>query len=201
MLAVRILCSSLFIFFCACAANNSSEVPLTSEDAQGSTGADTSIPAAEWCEGSTRSLYDPLDGHFLGAWPDDYYTYQNSSTSTGLQIDLRNENAPWIKTVPGQFGANVPELNDLDGFGTSAGIFFRMNKAMATLPSGYPESVENDALQLWELGQNGAIRVPFQVRTTDDDSTIILWLMRMFKPKIPAPMVSVNAMSSAPMIP
>lgn len=142
-------------------------------------------PPPEFCEGDVRYRYDPVGGAELTTFPDDFYTVIDGSTPTALRVRLDEHNAPWLPDLPGGYDAVFADLNTLDGWGTSAGIMLRFSAPPGELPSGESASVSSDALMLLDLGQTPAKRVPFEVRTTDEGTSAILWPMVPLRPGQP----------------
>ncbi|MFT5435221.1 MAG: dienelactone hydrolase, partial [Myxococcota bacterium] len=149
------------------------EDTATNVDGTDGTDATDAAPAPVFCDGTTKAIYDPVGGAMLGQFPDDYYT-EAADTETGMRVTLSRENAPWIDNVPGNFSNNILELNDLDGWGTTAGVFFRFTATVTGFETGAKASLENDGLLLVELTEAGARRIPFEVRYTDEQKTLMV---------------------------
>ena len=166
------------------AVSSGADVGATSPDVAPAPDLTPPPPPPTWCEGTTSFLYDPLDGTLLGAFPDDFYTKVDAATPTGLRVDLTTEGAPWIAAVPGTYGDNVAELNDLDGWGTTAGIILRFSASVKdVLPTGVDATTGGGAVRLVRLDGDKAVEVPFEVRYTDDDTTALLWPLVPLSPK------------------
>lgn len=133
--------------------------------------------------GPTHYLYDPVVGEQLESFPDDYYTVSDETTSTKLRVQLDSSSAPWFSTVPASLVSAYSDANLLDGWGTTAGIVLRFDRALAPAPSGDPDSLTNDALMLVELDGATAKRIPFEVRTLDQGRTLVLMPMLPLTPK------------------
>lgn len=132
------------------------------------------IPDLPFCDGPTRFAYDPTAGATLETFPDDYYTVEDPATATGLRVRMDDALAPWLPTIPGDYDTVFVQLQELDGFGTTAGIILRFTAPVTGIPSG-EASLGADAVRLVDL-ETGA-SIPFEVQLTDDDTTAILWPM------------------------
>jgi len=133
-------------------------------------GADAAAPdAAPSCP--VQFAYDPLEGTVLQTFPDDFYTRPDPATRTGLRLSMAAELAPWLPAIVGGYESVFRQLETLDGWGTTAGVTLRFTGPVASteLPTG--------ALRLVSLAGEVATDVPFEIRTTDDDATLILWPM------------------------
>ena len=135
------------------------------------------------CDGATRSLYDPVAGVDLTAFPDDFFTTWTGSASTGLRPDLGPERVQWLKTLPAGFQKVFTDLAQLDGWGTTADLFVRFSGPLGALPSGDKASINQDALILARLDDGGPVRIPFEATTTDDGTTILVSPMIPLRPK------------------
>ena len=118
-------------------------------------------------------LHDPTSGD-LFSFPDDYFTRQDPSTVTGLRVDVTRENLAVIDTFPATFQPVFTSLNDLDGFGTSAGGFLRTSRPLDI------DSVEQNVF-FGTLGDGIFTPWPIEVKLTDDDATVIV------RPLLPLP--------------
>lgn len=162
--------------------------PSTSPDATDTT-ADTSpdtaldiAPEVElpptpitFCDGATTFPWDPDDGAFLAAFPDDALTVDDPSALTGQRVRIGTPD--WLDDEPKFFKTVWGQLEGLDGFGTSAGIILRLSAPVGAPPSG-STSIDSDALVLLDLGTSPPTRVPFESEVLDEGRTLILWPMR-----------------------
>ena len=150
----------------------------TTGETTGETGGDTTGEAKplEFCAGTTQFLYNPTDPTFLGAFPDDFFTVKNTVNATGLRVNVTPENSAWIDVqVPPNFRANITELNALDGFGTTAGIFLRFDKPVTGIASGFPASLDDTTVRLVAIdGTGNATDLAYTIENTDEDETIIV---------------------------
>ena len=133
------------------------------------------IPALPFCEGATTFLYDPTGGLALETFPDDYYTVEDPTTATGLRVRMDATLAPWVPAIPGDYDQTFAQLQELDGFGTTAAIILRFSGPVTDVPTGEaPPSP--DRLRLVDLDA-GATPIPFEVQPSDDDTALLLWPM------------------------
>ncbi len=137
----------------------------------------------EFCEGPTTYSYDPANTDFLGAFPDDFYTVKNEKTPTGLRVSFTDDNTGWTADIPQNFRANVFELNDLDGWGTTAGIFLRFSGELGELPTG-EASLSSDAVRLIRIEDDGTgTDLAYESQIVDDGTTAVLIPMVPLEPK------------------
>ncbi|MBU1429258.1 hypothetical protein KKF91_01740 [Myxococcota bacterium] len=126
------------------------------------------------CEGGAAFLYEPF-GEVIGAFPDDVFTQPDPQALTGLKVDL--EAAPWLRSLPGDFNEVFLDMGTLDGFGTSGGVHLRFSAGLA------PISEEIEAIQLVELGADGAIKaLAYEPIQFDEGRGLALWPIRPLEP-------------------
>ena len=146
--------------------------------------ADDSSPSLSWCEGTTHYLYAPLDGTQLYTFPDEFFSVADPSTLTSRRVVMDASNAPWIESMPANLRGAFKTANQLDGFGTTAGIVLQFDAPLGeNLPTGDDASLTNGTLMLFELGADGAKRIPFDARRIDDGKTLLLFPMLPLRPK------------------
>ncbi len=168
--AMRMLSALMLAALAACASDDPAapdvpDVPVAPEVS------DTpDVPEPEYCEGKTEFAWDPAGATLLRNFPDGYF--QNDDGA--LVFDA--ETAPWVAQIPAQFQLVFDQLNTLDGFGTTAGIFLHFTDELGELPSGETDSVTDGRLMLVELS-GPPTRIPYELRRTDEDTTIILMPM------------------------
>ena len=124
--------------------------------------------------------YDPLVGAALQTFPDDYYTRVDPTTRTGLRPSMALDLAPWLPTVVGNYEGVFAQLETLDGWGTTAGVILRFTGPVGRVADSAPDApvvLEPGAVRLVSLAGDSATDIPFEVRTTDDETTLILWPM------------------------
>lgn len=161
-----LLSSCLSLTLLACDEGSSTDLdPGADPGQQGDPDATVQAPL-EWCQGSTVFEYDPEDGRFLAAFPDDAWTAADPDTPTGLKVEITPEKAPWLEEVVGNYDQVFQQYNTLDGFGTNAAVWVRFNGPIGDLPEG--------SVQLLDLGDETPVSVPAQIFTVDDDATIII---------------------------
>lgn len=118
-------------------------------------------------------LHDPTSGD-LFSFPDDFFTREDPSAVTGLRVDVSTDNLAVIETFPPTFHPVFTSLNDLDGFGTSAGGFIRTSRPLD------PATIEANVL-FGTIADGGFEAQPFEIKLTDDDATVVV------RPLIPLP--------------
>ncbi len=144
--------------------------------------ADTEPPKPlTFCESTTRFDWDPTTGAQLTAFPDDALTREDPTTFTGLRVSIGDP--LWLANEPELFQPLFRQTEELDGFGTSAGIVLRFSAPIAAPPSSALDSVTSDSIQLWDLGHpddpnSTAMRVPYEAELLDDGATLVLWPVR-----------------------
>lgn len=131
-----------------------------------------------FCSGATAQVYDPTVGAELELFPDDYYTRVDAESPTGLRLDLSPAIAPWIDDIADLLRGTFDGLDGLSGFGTNAGLVFRFDGPVGSLPATAAESLASDAILLLDLSTDPPTRVPFEARTNDGGKDIILWPLR-----------------------
>ncbi len=198
-----LVCSLLLVGLLGCGDSGGTEAAPVADDEPSTTGDDpiddtTDEPEPlKFCDGATRFLYDPVDGDELGAFPDDFYAKASDVTPTGLRVDFTDNNTAWVEDVPANFRQNVYQLNDLDGFGTTAGVFFRFNNPVGDWPSGYPKSLDVDAVRFVQIDEQGvATDVAFEVQYVDDGTTAVVIPMVPLRPKTRHGVVVTTAMKA-----
>lgn len=131
---------------------------------------DAAVPdAAPACP--VQFAYDPTAGAALQSFPDDYYTRPDPGTRTGLRPSMAPELAPWLPDIVGGYETVFRQLETLDGWGTTAGVILRFTGPVTST------GLAPGALRLVSLAGDTATDIPFEVRTADDESTLILWPM------------------------
>ena len=136
-----------------------------------------------FCEGTTHFAWDPTAAATkLAAFPDDAVTRDDATSLTGLRVDLGAAPA-WLATEPEPFKPLWRQLDQLDGFGTSAGVILHFDRPVGPVPSGAAASVSADDLRFYDLSQDPPERVAFESEVIDDGTTIILWPMRPLREK------------------
>ena len=123
------------------------------------TGTSGAVPPA-FCEGATQLFYDPMVGA-LQAYPDDFYTVP-ADTATGVRLDLRlgeNVNIPGLAAA---FLSVYEQASTLDGFGTTAGAYFRFNGPLdrGSLPAIDGVAEPSDSLLMVDLDASPPQLVP-----------------------------------------
>ncbi len=145
--------------------------------------------------------YDPLAGQRLETFPDDYYTRPDARSPTGLRVDLSAQRAPWVSSTVGNYASVFDQLSTLDGWGTTAGIILRFSGPVALPPEGGRPAIRLVQLAPAAGGLNGAtgaaVDIPFEVQTTDDGATLILWPMVPLAPATRHGVIVTTALTAA----
>lgn len=105
---------------------------------------------------ATHAIYDPVAG-VDGIFPDDAWTVANEGRTTGLQVQLTEENAPWLTDVPTGYRNIFEALNELDGWGTNAEILLRFDAEIERFTGMHP------AVKLYDLGGDSPVELPYRV--------------------------------------
>lgn len=148
----------------------------------------------QFCESEVAFDYAPAVTGELNAFPDDFFTEADSSAITGLKIQVAGH--PWLEEIPAGFEETFLSLEALDGWGTTSGIILRFTGELGEAPSGLPASVASEAIHLVELGDE-VRRIPFEVKRTDEERTLILWPMVPLKPATRHAVVVTDSMRTA----
>ena len=94
----------------------------------GCTGDSEEIP---FCESEIEATFDPL-GKWMIPFPSNYYLTTDPSTLTGFRIDFTSENVPSAEVMFDLYPTFIEQLNQLDGFGTTAAIAFGFSDEIGT---------------------------------------------------------------------
>ncbi len=126
-------------------------------------------------------LWDPAAGE-LYAFPDDAFTVDDPAARTGLRVAIDPAQIPELGDVPETFQQVFRDLGSLDGFGGTAGISLRFSEPidLATLGSG--ESTGSLEAAVLILVDGWPEPWPFEVRSADEATSIILEPMRPLPP-------------------
>lgn len=115
----------------------------------------------EYCEGPVRFRWSP--GADLDVYPDDHWTVP-AETATGRRVEVRAEDLPELSDALAGFVTIYEDLSTLDGWGLSAGMWFRAEAALPALPEVRVVA--------------GGVDWPVQLGTTDDGATLTLLPLR-----------------------
>ena len=107
-----------------------------------------------WCPGPVEQRYDPLGSDELELFPDDLLTREDPDSPTGIRLDVRVENAPWVATVPNLLAAAIADLNVLSGFGTHAAAVMRFTGPVTPTEADFA---------LYDLSQDPPVAVPVEI--------------------------------------
>ncbi len=127
---------------------------------------------------TTRFEWDPVAGTALNAFPDDSLTRDDAESITGLRVSIGEP--AWLAAESTVFQPVWRQLEELDGFGTSAGIVLRFSAPIAAPPATVVDSVTSTAVALYDLGPAGfpAQRVPYTAQLIEEGKTLILTPVR-----------------------
>ncbi len=125
-------------------------------------------------DGATQGWYEPLAA--VTTFPDDVYTADDPNSHTGLAVEFQGDAEAWMDaSLPEGFNVKAG-LEELDGFGTTAGIMLRFTSPLD------PATVHDGTARLVALDGSAAIQ-PFEVEWTDDGATIIVYPLFPLAPK------------------
>jgi pimeloyl-ACP methyl ester carboxylesterase len=134
--------------------------------------------------GSTAasSIWSPAGGE-LGMFPDDALTRDDPSSRTGLRVAFDASRVPSLAKLPETFQKVLRSLNTLDGFGLTAGITVRFDRALdpTSVPSGDATADLSQAVVLAVETPDGPKAWPYESTLVDNNRTIIL------NPMVPLP--------------
>lgn len=159
--------------------------PVEATDAADTSSGDTDPSEVEtvdplaFCESTTtRFDWDPVAAVALNAFPDDSLTRDDAESITGLRVQIGDP--PWLAEESSVFQPVWRQLEELDGFGTSAGIVLRFSAPIEAPPGTVIESVISERVALWDLGRQNlpAQRVPYTAELLEEGKTLILTPVR-----------------------
>ena len=112
----------------------------------GGAGGAGGMPAA-FCSGPTALIYDPVTSKAADAWPDDYWSVDDTAAVTGLRVKIVDGDNFVLPEASQRFRRVFEDLSTLDGFGTTAALYVTFTGPVdaASLPtsgdgSGTPEA-------------------------------------------------------------
>lgn len=125
--------------------------------------------------GGATVLYDRADPRRTAPFPDDVLTADDTTTATGLRVDVPVPSGP--SDVQLIFGGLLPETNALDGFSPIGHFVIELSEAPdpASLPLTPAESLDRLAtVGLYDLtpGEGFGRRVPFLLQPRTDTSVV-----------------------------
>ncbi|MCB9508137.1 MAG: hypothetical protein H6698_02915 [Myxococcales bacterium] len=132
-------------------------------------------PPPDWCEGPTVVLYDPVESTELLAFPDDVFTVEDPNSPTGRRVRVDAESAPWVAQVPALLSSVANDMGVLSGFAANGAVVLRFSDAVSGVPSGEFDSVDSDAVMLFDLSTTPPSRVPFEAELGDAGRHVVLW--------------------------
>jgi dienelactone hydrolase len=122
-----------------------------------------------------RFVWDPRTATTQESLPDDFYTIEDARSATGLRPHLEPSVTPWLDSIPESYRPTYRQLEQLDGWGTTAGVVLRFSGPVAPPPEGVLRFVELP-------GEGPPVVIPFETRAIDDGTTLVLWPMRPLRP-------------------
>lgn len=167
---------SLFLAFALFACGDD-DAPTS--DAGSDAGLDDAAPPVDAGPSCTVGLWDPL-GDDLHQWPDPTLLREDSSRATGYSLFFDETRfAPLLTRFAGYAPIFTEDLTELDGFGSTSGIFFRFGRAFdaESLPSGLGTAEAVAGIGLAILGDDPLL-VPVETETTDAGATLMLRPLR-----------------------
>ncbi|MCO4763806.1 MAG: hypothetical protein KC502_19995 [Myxococcales bacterium] len=147
------------------------------------------------CTGKTHQLYTPLSNPTLELMPDDLWSQPAPDSLTGIRLHVTKD-TPWVNGATEGLAQPNIDLSRLDGWGTTASMFIRFDGEIGPLANGEKASVENEGLQLWQLGDS-PVRLPFEATTVDDGQTVLIAPMVPLKPKTTHLLVATTALKDS----
>lgn len=84
---------------------------------------DDGTPSLAFCESELEVSFDPVNGLLL-PFPSDLYLAADASTPSGYRVNITDQNLPKGEPLFAGYSAEQEQLNQLDGFGTTAAITF-----------------------------------------------------------------------------
>jgi dienelactone hydrolase len=128
--------------------------------------------------------WDPGGGE-LSVFPDDAFTVEDSASRTGLRPSIDPLDFEILATAPETFQEIFRDLSTLDGFGLTAGIFFRFDAALdpTSVESGESTAALTAPVVVMVETSAGPTPWPYEARLTDEDMTLIVEPMIPFPPK------------------
>ncbi len=156
-------------------------------DSSGSVCGDELCEVGEDCEADCALvailLHDQLSGG-LYSFPDDFFTVEDPTTVTGLRVDMTEDRLSEIGEQPAPLDEVFGDMNTLDGFGTTAGAYFRFTRPLDadSVPSGEETALNTSPIIFGWFDSAGALqRVPVETIVVRGSSSLIL------RPMIPLP--------------
>lgn len=154
-------------------------------------------PPLEFCDGEVSFTWDPVARVRLDAFPDDTYTQVDTSTPTGLRVDVTAETAPWLSEQAAPAAVAYEALNSLDGWGTSSALFLRFDGAVNAPPSG-PDTAHDTSLMLLASGPQGWTAVAYEAWLIDEGQTLMVRPLRPLRPKTSHALIVSRSYGAAP---
>lgn len=123
----------------------------------------------DWCtDGRAVYRYDVGAVEQLTTFPDDHMTRPDPTTATGLRVAMSQSEAPSVGEFPEGYLNVFDEISTLDGFGTTAGAFFRFDYALDA------DSLTPDSFGFVAFTDDGPLRIGAEPFVSDLGSLLIL---------------------------
>ncbi|MCG3172091.1 MAG: hypothetical protein GMKNLPBB_00236 [Myxococcota bacterium] len=100
-------------------------------DNDAASAADTASPSLNFCDGQVQAIHDPAKSEAI-AFPSNFYTVDDPSTHTGIRLHFIKEELNPREQTFRQYPDLNKELNQLDGFGTIAGVIVHLTAPFDT---------------------------------------------------------------------
>jgi hypothetical protein len=118
-----------------------------------------------FCQDGPRLRYKQGFEEGLTVWPDEHWAAEDSSSSTGLRLELDRDH-PALADYPDNYADWFDFLSTLDGFGLTSGLFFRFDDPL--------DAAHLEDAFLVALTPEGPLEVPFDARLIDLDTTLLM---------------------------
>lgn len=166
-------------FFLALALVACGDDDAPTSDAGSDAGLDDAAPTIDAGPSCTIGLWNPLADD-LHQWPDPTLLREDSSRATGYSLFVDETRfAPLLARFAGYAPIFTEDLSELDGFGSTSGIFFRFGRAFDAdaLPNGLSTANPDAGIGLAILGDDVRL-VPVETETTDGGATLMMRPLR-----------------------
>lgn len=138
-------------------------------------GADTAVDTLAFCPGATAQLWAPSSGDELLQFPDDSLTVADDTSPTGLRLDLRTDETPWLLELPELLRSVGRGLQRRSGFGRLGGVLLRFSGDIGAVP-------DPSALRLVDVSVSPPEDVPYTATLSGDGRQLILQPLRPMRP-------------------
>ncbi len=136
----------------------------------------------EFCKGTTRLLYDPLNSDELQLWPDDRLTRPDKTSPTGIRLNVTPGNAKWTTRVPGFIKGAMSQFQTLSGFALNGAVLMRFSAPIAEPPAKVEDSLASGTLLFEDLDAKPPAKVAYEARLGDDGKDLFVQPVLPLKP-------------------